>query len=150
MIEVSIIERGEPEAGWMTLFREYASIPDGSPERVLNALLVRAVLRVQEYADRSLLPCTMRVHDSEAAGGVRLYQSVDEVVSVTDNYGNAVDYTLEGRGVTVSAEAVTVTYRTEPVQGDIDQLLPVVLQYATALYDGAATGTLTSILKQCL
>jgi hypothetical protein len=42
-----------------------------------------------------------------------------------------------------------VTFTTEVNAADYDRLLPIVLQYATGIYDGQDSRTLNLILTQC-
>jgi hypothetical protein len=149
MIDLEIIERADIPTEWLEGFKAYAAIADSSFDRHLNAYLTRAVLTVQEKADRSLIACTFRVTEEEAESGVRLYQSVKDIVSVTDGRGVEHEFSTNGRMVYTMTDKAVVTYTTEPLQGNIDMLLPIVYEYATALYDGQESRTLVSILEQC-
>lgn len=149
MINLSIIEKSEPSADWFSMMKSYASVADDAQDALLQSLFNRAVLRVQEMADKSLLACTIRLEADEAKEGVRLYQSVKDIISVKDGNGNAVEYSQEERTIYAFADEVVVEYTTEPNAADIEDLLPVVYQYATALYDGQDNRTLANILKQC-
>ena len=151
MITLNIIESSRPSATWLDGLKAYASVPDASQDSLLESLLLRACMRVQEMADRSILACTLRLDEDEVENGVvRLYQTIAEVLTVTDGEGNALAWTKATRNVSVgAADHVVVTYRTEPRDGDIAELLPVVYQYATALYDGEDPRTLANILTQC-
>lgn len=151
MITLNIIESSSPSAEWLEGLKAYASVPDASQDSLLESLLLRACMRVQEMADRSLLACTLRLEEDEVENGVvRLYQTIAEVLTVTDGEGNALAWAKATRTVSVgAADHVVVTYRTEPRDGDIAELLPVVYQYATALYDGEDPRTLANILTQC-
>ena len=151
MITLNIIESSRPSAEWLEGLKAYASVPDASQDTLLESLLMRACTRVQEMADRSLLACTLRLEEDEVENGlVRLYQTIAEVLTVTDGEGNPLVWAKATRTVSVgAADHVVVTYRTEPRDGDIAELLPVVYQYATALYDGEDPRTLANILSQC-
>lgn len=149
MIDLEIIERADVPAEWMEGLKGYASIADNGSDAWLRTCLTRAVLTVQEKADKSLVACTFRVTEEDATGGVRLYQSVKDIVAVTDGRGVEHSFSQDGRMVYTMTDKASVTYTTEPVQGNIDLLLPVVYQYATALYDGQDSRTLASILEQC-
>lgn len=149
MIDLEIIERAEIPAQWLSSAKAYAAIADNASDAWLLTCLTRAVLTVQEKADKSLIACTIRVSDDDASTGVRLYQSVKDIISVTDGRSALLDYSVDGRMVYVVAEGAVITYTTEPKQGNIDLLLPVVFQYATALYDGQDSRTLAAILEQC-
>lgn len=149
MIELTIIEKADTPAAWLEQFKAYASIADNAQDSLLQAILSKAVLSVQQKADRSLIACTFELYEDEVEGNaVRLYQTVSQVVSVKHE-GNGVAYSFIGRRVHVAHSSVTVTYKTEPHLADIDTLLPIVYQYATALYDGEDSKTLASILSQC-
>ena len=102
-------------------------------------------------ADRSILACTLRVEEDEVENGlVRLYQTVADILTVTDSQGNPLAWAKGTRTVSVgAADHVAVEYTTEPREGDVAELLPVVYQYATALYDGEDPKTLANILSQC-
>lgn len=150
MIELSIIEKTETPAAWLDQFKAYASIADNSQDSLLRAILTKAVLSVQQKADKSLLACTFKLYEDEVEGGaVWLYQTVKQVVSVETPDGSGVAFSQVGRKIGVAQSPVVVTYKTEPHLGDLDELLPVVYQYATALYDGADAKTLANILTQC-
>lgn len=151
MVSLEIIENAKPSAEWLEQFKQYASIADNAQDSLLNALLLRACLRVQEMANKSILACTFELHEDEVEdNAVRLYQTVSEVVSVQSPVGHGLYWEPRGRSIRVYEPSVVVTYRTEPRQTDIDNLLPMVYQYATALYDGQDSRTLASILTQCL
>lgn len=149
MVDLEIIERAEVPAEWVAGAKAYAAIADNSHDHWLKTCITRAVLSVQEKADKSLIACTLRVTEEDATGGVRLYQSVKDIVSVTDGRGVEHGFSQDGRIVHTMTEKAVITYTTEPIAGNIDLLLPVVYQYATALYDGQDSKTLASILEQC-
>lgn len=149
MIDLEIIERADVPAEWMEGLKGYAAIADNGNDAWLRTCLTRAVLTVQEKADKSLIPCTFCVQEDDATGGIRLYQNVENIIGVRDAEGNGCSFSVIGRMVYVMHDKASVTYRTMPMQGNIDLLLPVVYQYATALYDGQDSRTLASILEQC-
>ena len=149
MIDLEIIERAEIPAEWLEGLKGYAAIADNASDAWLTSCLTRAVLSVQEKADKSLIACTLCVSEEEAQGGVRLYQSVENILRVKDGKGLECPFSVVGRMVYTMTESASVTYTTMPKKGNIDALLPVVYQYATALYDGQDSRTLASILEQC-
>ena len=153
MIQLKTIECAEINREQLVAFKQYASVPDDTRDALLKILLHTAMKQVQKSADKSLLPGTFEVTCSErdTNDAVRMYQTVSEVLSVTDGNGAALDYTRNGAYVQPNkfTDTVIIRYRTAPVLPDADALLPVVLQYATALYDGESTDTLSSILAQC-
>lgn len=151
MITLNIIESSRPSAEWLEGLKAYASVPDASQDSLLESLLLRACMRVQEMADRSILACTLQLEEDEVENGlVRLYQTIAEVLTVTDGEGNPLEWSKGNHAVSVgAADHVVITYRTEPREGNVAELLPVVYQYATALYDGEDPRTLANILTQC-
>ena len=149
MIDLEIIERAEIPTDWLAGMKAYAAIADDANDAWITTCLTRAVLTVQEKADKSLIACTFCVSEEDAQGGVRLYQSVDNILKVADGTGAECAFSVIGRMVYTMTDSASVTYTTMPKQGSIDQLLPVVYQYATALYDGQDSRTLASILEQC-
>lgn len=151
MIALNIIEKGEMPAGWLKQMKAYAAVADDAQDTLLSALLMRAVLRVQEMSNKSLIACTFELREDEVEENtVRLYQTVSEVVSVSTPEGHRIYWEYRSNGLRVYEDSVVVVYKTEPRAGDIDALLPIVYQYATALYDGQDAKTLASILTQCL
>ena len=151
MIELDIIERNGFPAQWLAEFKAYASVADNSQDALLESLLLRSVLRVQEMADRSILPCRFRLQEDEVQDGVvRLYQTIKTIDKVTDAEGNSVRYTRANKILSCGVvDNVIVEYTTEAKEGNVYELLPVVYQYATALYDGQDSRTLAAILMQC-
>ena len=151
MIELDIIERSELPAQWLTGFKSFASVADDSQDALLESLLLRAVLRVQEMADRTILSCRFRLQEDEVQDGVvRLYQTIKTIDRVTDAEGNEVRWTRANKTLSCGmVDNVVVEYTTEATEGNVYNLLPVVYQYATALYDGQDSRTLAAILMQC-
>ena len=150
MITLDTIEIGSLPQGCLDGFKTYAAISDESQDMLAASMLTRAMLRVQEQADRSLIPCTFRLEDDEVDGLVRLYQNIDQIVSVKDGNGQAIAWTRAGRTLSVGmVQSVVVEYTTKVEVGNVVDLLPVVYQYAAALYDGQDSRTLASILNQC-
>ena len=150
MITLDTIEIGSLPQGCLEGFKAYAAISDESQDMLVASMLTRAMLRVQEQADRSLIPCTFRLEDDEVDGLVRLYQNIDQIVSVKDGNGQAIAWTKAGRTLSVGmVSSVVVEYTTQAQEGNVIDLLPVVYQYAAALYDGQDSRTLASILSQC-
>ena len=140
-------------AGMLEDFKAYASIPDDGQDTYLLKLLRNAVLRVQEYADRAIVECELRVtvQVPAATGIVKLYLGGGNVSSCKNERGEDVPYDnlTEGRLATfVRDGSVTVQYTTVPNAADRDALLQTALRYATADYDGAETAELNRILTE--
>lgn len=151
MISLSLISAPTIPEQNLDEFREYASIPGHGHDVMLRDLLLRAALVVQEYADKSVLPCTFRLDVTEYGGGkIFLYQSPAKVLSVTGSDGSPLAWTLSGKSLSVerTSSDVSVVYRTEPVPGEAQRLMPVVLRYATALYDGQDGSELDKIITE--
>ena len=59
-LDISNIEwNGILRGNLLEEFKQYASIPDGSRDAMLLSILKNAILKVQEYGDRALIPCTV-------------------------------------------------------------------------------------------
>lgn len=134
-------------------FKQYASIPDGSRDSMLMTLLKKAILRVQEYSDRALIPCTVtQTCKVPQTGVVRLYLGGGEVLSIVDT--RSAEFVrfnpLPGGKLQVFSRGneIQVTYRIAPCEADAINARPVVLRYATALYDGDEAETLNKILSE--
>jgi len=140
-------------AGMLEDFKSYASIPDDCQDTYLLKLLRNAVLRLQQYADRAIVECQLRVtlRVPAATGVVKLYMGGGNISSCKDERGNDVPYDVmtEGRIATFVRDAtITVEYTTVPSLADRSSLLQAVLRYATADYDGAETAELNRILTE--
>jgi hypothetical protein len=73
-----------------------------------------------------------------------------KVEGVTNSYGTAVSFNQRGYKVYVGTDGYCeVEFTTTVSQADYDRLLPVVMRYATALYDGKESRELNQILKEC-
>ncbi len=155
MIRLNIDQCAEPQKSQLEMLKQYASVPDSSRDALLKMLLVRAMKTVQDAAGKSLLPCTLTLTVSEREttddNVIKLYHTPDTIESVTDGDGNAIEYTKNASALFLQsfAETVIVKYTTRPDPAQADSLFAVVLQYATALYDGEDTITLAKILSQC-
>lgn len=153
MIRLDIIECAEPQKSQLDMLKQYASVPDSSRDALLKLLLTRAMKTVQDAAGKSLLPCTLKltVSEREFDDAVKLYHTPDRIESVKDGEGNDITFERSGDILLLGsfAETVIVNYTTRPDPTQADSLFAVVLQYATALYDGASSEELAQILSQC-
>lgn len=139
----------EPGKGALDALKAYAAVSDAGQDDVLNMSLRRAFDIVQRVSDVALLPGTFRICAEDHPRTVNVYMG-GKVTDVKDDNGLAVSHHQRGRSVYVGTDRyVEVTFTTEVNQADYDRLLPVVLQYATAIYDGQDSRTLNSILPQC-
>ena len=134
--------------------KQYASVPDTSRDAMLAEIVKAAALRVQEYADVAFIAVQLQLTATPSGGRVKLYEGGGEISSVTSaRTGASLDYERAGDVLTVygtDSGPVVVTYTTDPSEGEQVRLKPVVLRYATAVYDGAETDELNAILNEAL
>ena len=151
MIQVRITESGEPQADHLEQFKQYASVPDDSRDGVLQKMLKRAMLAVQEHSDTAILPCKFELTITDVKPGepVRLYQGGKTVIRAEDQNGETVEYTQAGNSIRVSRRCATlvVVYQNEVNIPEAEKLQPVIWQLATAIYDGEDPKVQASILK---
>lgn len=149
MVKLSVIECGRPSQGALDMLMMYASVSDQGQRTILESCLVRAFDVVQRYADVALLPGRWRIVASDYSGEINVYMG-GVVEYVSGRSGQALTYLQYGNKVSIPGNYAEVVFTTtvNPIQ--YDALLPVVLKYATALYDGEDTKELNSILKECL
>lgn len=142
-------------ANFLEEFKQYASVPDHSRDALLLSLLRTAILKVQEFADRALVKCTVRQTARVPESGVfELWLGGGEVVSVSVPLSawETSWKALDGRRLRVSPTGLDaeVVFRAEPKEADLVKLKPTVFRYGTALYDGEDTDVLNRILLECL
>ncbi|MBR4856026.1 MAG: hypothetical protein IKU94_05310 [Bacteroidaceae bacterium] len=112
--------------------------------------LRRAFGMVQQAANRALLAGRFIVKTADHGRNVRAYMG-GQCVSVKDSDGAEVSWHQRGEFVYVGTdEPVEAEVVTRVNAADYDALLPVVLKYATAVYDGKESRELSQILKECL
>lgn len=150
MVRLEVIELAEPMSSALEDLKLYAAVADDSQKGILMSSLRSAMDAVQRVADSALLAGRWRVCVDEHPGVVSVYMG-GKVEKVTDGQGLPVSFIQRGRKVYLSTEDyVEVEFTTEVIPAEYARLLPVICQYATALYDGQDDKTLNSILKQCL
>lgn len=153
MIQVSVKSVGDPSGPMLDGFRQYLSAPETGNEGLLKAVLKSAMIAVQEWEDRSLLPETIAVVVAarpDPRAPITLYRSVSEIVSVTDAEGRALDYTRSGKLLQVTGRCndAEVIYKTEVQKGDVEALLLKVYRVAAARYDGEDAQTINRIIME--
>ena len=153
-LEIIDIEPNYTET-FLEEFRQYASVPDHSRDALLRSLLEAAVLKVQEFADRALVKCTVRQTARVPESGVfQLYLGGGEVtsVSVPSSAWEASYVALAGDRLRISPTGLDaeVVFKAAPTASDLVKLKPTVFRYGTALYDGEDTDVLNRILLECL
>lgn len=120
-------------------FKSYMHITGTTNDDALTDVLKQATIRIQEYADIALLPCTIEL---EGEGEIiKLYQGpVDEITSVKDLVGGwDVDYVSDYRKTMIEqidSDAVVITYTTLPTSAETGRLLNYVYEMASAMWDG--------------
>lgn len=135
----------------LPVLKRYVGAVDDSQDAILQRMLTTAALEVQAHADVSVLPCQFELRiENNTDSEVRLYQTPSEVLSVKAADGTDVNYTIDGRNVRTAGvyPSLVINYATAPKEAEYGRLLPLVFQYATALYDGQ-TDELVKILSQC-
>ena len=149
MVKLSVIEQGKPSEGALNMLMKYAAVFDQGQKEILSSCLVRAMDIVQRTADVALLPGRWRIVASEYNGEIKVYMG-GMVENVSGRQGEAIPFKQYGDKVFVSGDYAEVVFTTEVDPAQYDVLLPVVLKYATALYDGSDAVTLNSILKEVM
>lgn len=118
-------------------FKAYANIVGDGHDTELSSILQQAAIRVQEYADRALLPCTI-VIDGDGSQ-MQLWQPIISGVTSVEDLATGEDVVADCtvRGTTLflpHAGTWRVTYTTQPA--DTARLLAYVWEAAAAIYDG--------------
>jgi hypothetical protein len=146
MVRLEVMEMREPSCSALDALKAYAAVSDAGQEHLLKMALRRAFGMVQSYSDTALLAGTFRVCAEDHGGSIRLYMG-GKAVEVT----GASSFVQKGDCVHIGTDGYCeVVFRTEVSSADYDRLLPVVLKYATAVYDGKDSRELNQILKECL
>ena len=120
-------------------FKSYMHITATTNDGALSDVLKQATIRIQEYADVALLPCTIEL---EGEGEIiKLYQHpISEITSVKDLVGGwDVGYVSDYRKTMIEqidSEAVVITYTTLPTSAETERLLNYVYEMASAMWDG--------------
>lgn len=149
MIRVDVIETAVPDAQALTDLKLYAAVTNPLQERLLMVALKRAFAKVQRAADVCLLAGRYSMKVDLHSGVLRTYMG-GKATLVVDGRGMPVSFTQEGSDVYVDTEGyVEVEFTTMPNEADYERLYPVVLKYATGIYDGMSAGELNRILKEC-
>lgn len=149
MVRLDVLTTEIPYSASIDALKQYASVSDEGQVCMLVSLLKSAFDKVQRYADVALIDSTYRLSVDEHGGEFRVYMG-GQVNSVVDASGNPVHYVQKGSRVIVdTADYVEAEFTTAWNKADYDRLLPVVLRYATALYDGKDTIELNRILREC-
>lgn len=149
MVKCQVIEQGTPTDGALSMLMKYAAVSDEGQKDILSSCLVRAMNLVQRYADVALIPGKWHIVATEHSGEINVYMG-GMVESVKDRHGLPITYQQCGNKVYVSGDYADVVFTTDVDPAQYEALFPVVMKYATALYDGSDAVTLNSILKEAL
>lgn len=150
MVRLEVIEIDEPMAEALNLLRDYAAVTDRGQDNVLMMSLRSAFDKVQRYADKALLPGRFRICADDHPGIVNVYMG-GKVESVGDSHGMPVSFNQRGNKVYVGTDGYCeVEFTTAVNHADYVRLLPVVMRYATALYDGKEGRELNQILTEAI
>lgn len=149
MVKLRVIEQGAPTDGALMMLMKYAAVFDEGQKEILSSCLVRAMDIVQRTADVALLPGRWRIVASEYNGEIKVYMG-GMVENVSGRQGEAIPFKQYGDKVFVSGDYAEVVFTTEVDPAQYDVLFPVVLKYATAIYDGEGAVVLNSILKEAM
>ena len=131
------------------MLMKYAAVSDEGQKDILSSCLVRAMNLVQRYADVALIPGKWHIVATEHSGEINVYMG-GMVESVKDRHGLPITYQQCGNKVYMSGDYADVVFTTDVDPAQYEALFPVVMKYATALYDGSDAVTLNSILKEAL
>lgn len=120
-------------------FKSYMHITGTTNDNALTDVLKQATIRIQEYSDVALLPCTIELE--EEGDVIKLYQHpVSSITSVKDaESGDDVPYVSNYKKTVIEqtgAEIVIVTYTTLPTSAETGRLLNYVYEMASAMWDG--------------
>jgi hypothetical protein len=149
MVKLRVIEQEKPTDAVLDMAMQFAGVSDIGQRSILGICLVRAMDIVQRTADVGLLPGRWRIVASEYNGEIKVYMG-GMVESVSGRQGEAIPFKQYGDKVFVSGDYAEVVFTTEVDPAQYDVLLPVVLKYATALYDGEGAVVLNLILKEAM
>ena len=130
---------GNNDAIGLDGFKRYARIVGDTYDNELRSILQDATIRVQEYADRALLPCTITIEGEGTS--IQLWQPiVSGIVSVVDiDSGEDVVSDCLASSHTIylpRAGRWRVTYTTQPLTYDVYRLRGYVWEMAAAMWDG--------------
>ena len=150
MVRLEVIEMQEPTCEALDALKAYAAVSDAGQDYLLVMALRRAFAQVQNAAGRALLAGRLVIKAADHPRTLRAYMG-GQCVSVKDADGVEVSWHQRGEFINVGTDGpVEAEIVTHVNAADYDALLPVVLKYATAVYDGKDSRELGQILKECL
>lgn len=141
MIRLTTIETGEPTQEMLIDLRKHAAVPDKSQDALLMSYIRKALPMVQDAADVSLVPETLvlEVTEREDNSPIRLYKTIDRVISVVDGDGQPVPFKVAAGFVKpgVFTPEVVITYTTKVIPAAAKEHIYDLCDYAANLYAGA-------------
>lgn len=142
MVNLRVTTFTPPTSQQVADFKAYIGQSGTAADVFLAAILSQAMIHCGEWSDVSLLAGNYEliVSDRETNAPVRLYCTPSTITSVTDEKGNALEYTYTAGGKFVTIEQyspyVKIVYATSVDTGTASVLLPKVWEYGKAKYEG--------------
>lgn len=136
---MTYVEIGESAQFEVDAFKQFARVSCSCDDNQIREFVRAAVLRVQQHADRALVPCTIEITGEGAE--LQLWQPTVASVTAAIDIDTGAD---EKAGCIVSGHTLMlpyagrwrVTYTTVPNPSAVEALRPYVWQLAAAIYDG--------------
>lgn len=120
--------------------KAYANITGTARDEELNAMLVSAIIKVEDIAGVSITPNVFKLYTEGVTTLVSLYYlPIGSITSVKDILtGDIVDYTAyyDFSKITLDSRDVVIQYSTLPTCSNALQLKQNVIEYCSILYDG--------------
>lgn len=130
--------------------KAYANITTSDDDTLLTRILNSALTRVEDVSNISLAANTIKLYSERVSTSERLFiQPVASVTSVIEvENGESLNFTLynDKSRVKFPESEVTITYVTTPSLND--ELKQIVIELASAMYDGQDKTVIEGILQK--
>lgn len=130
--------------------KAYANITTSDDDTLLTRILNSALTRVEDVSNISLAANTIKLYSERVSTSERLFiQPVASVTSVVEvENGESLNFTLynDKSRVKFPESEVTITYVTTPSLND--ELKQIVIELASAMYDGQDKAVIEGILQK--
>lgn len=130
--------------------KAYANITTSDDDTLLTRILNSALTRVEDVSNVSLAANTIKLYSERVSTSERLFiQPVASVTSVIEvENGESLNFTLynDKSRVKFPESEVTITYVTTPSLND--ELKQIVIELASAMYDGQDKAVIEGILQK--
>lgn len=130
--------------------KAYANITTSDDDTLLTRILNSALTRVEDVSNVSLAANTIKLYSERVSTSERLFiQPVASVTSVIEvENGERLNFTLynDKSRVKFPESEVTITYVTTPSLND--ELKQIVIELASAMYDGQDKTVIEGILQK--